>query len=77
MTNKEAVLEVLREHSCLTGVEIKGFAHRMFGVDFSVNTASGVLRPYVANGMAGKSPDPRTGKMAYWLTSYGKEQLFK
>lgn len=77
MTNKEAVIEVLKVHPCLTGNEIKGFAHRMFGIDFSTNTASGILRPYVAKGFVGKSLDPKTGKMAYWLTNYGKEQLSK
>ena len=76
MTNKEAVIGVLKEHSCLTGFQIKGFAHRMFGVDITPQTASGVLRPLVAAGYAGKSTDPVSGKMAYWLTDYGKEKLF-
>jgi len=75
MTNKEAVIGVLKEHSCLTSFQIKGFAHRMFGVDITPQTASGVLRSYVASGMAGKSPDPASGKMVYWLTDYGREKL--
>lgn len=77
MTNKEAVIEVLKKHSCLTGTQIKGFAHRMFGIEITPQTAAGVLRAYVAKGMVGKSPDPTSGKMAYWLTDYGKEQLSK
>ena len=77
MTNKEAVIGVLKERDCVTGVQIKGFAHRMFGVDITPQTASGVLRAYVAKGMVGKSPDPNSGKMVYWLTDYGKEQLSK
>ena len=75
MTNEEAVIGVLKAHSCLNSFEIKGFAHRMFGVDFSPQTASGVLRKYVKNGMAAKSPDPLSGKMVYWLTDYGKERI--
>ena len=75
MTNKEAVIGVLKEYSCLNGSQIKGFAHRMFDVDITPQTAAGVLRPLIAAGMASKSPDPNSGKMVYWLTDYGKEQL--
>jgi len=75
MTNKEAVIGVLKEYSCLTSSQIKGFAHRMFNVDLSPQSATAILRPLIAAGMATKSPDPSSGKMVYWLTDYGKEKL--
>ena len=75
MTNKEAVLGVLKQYSCLNSTQIKGFAHRMFNVDFTPQTAVGILRPFIEKGMVSKSPDPNTGKMVYWLTEYGKEKL--
>ena len=77
MTNEEAVIGVLKEYSCLTSSQIQGFAYRMFNVHMSPNSASGIVRPYINKGMIGKSPDPNSGKMVYWLTDYGKEYLFK
>ena len=77
MTKKEMVINVLREHSCLNGFEIKGFVYRMYGATISPQAAAGVMRPLVEAGYAGKSPSPVNGKMVYWLTDYGKEQLFK
>ena len=77
MTNKEAVLGVLKEYSCLTSSQIQGFANRMFNVHMSPNSASGIIRPYINQGIIAKSPDPNSGKMVYWLTDYGKEQLNK
>lgn len=77
MTNKEMVISVLNDHSCQTGFQIKGAVYRKFGATISPQTAAGVMRPLVAAGYAGKSPDPTSGKMVYWLTDYGKGQLFK
>lgn len=74
MTNEEAVIGVLKAHSCLNGFEIKGFAYRMFNVVLSPQSASGILRKYVNSGLAAKSKAPN-GKMVYWLTDYGKEKL--
>lgn len=77
MTNKEMVISVLNDHGCQNGFQIKGMVYRKFGVSISPQTAAGVMRPLVAAGYAGKSPSPVDGKMVYWLTDYGKEQLFK
>ena len=77
MTNKEMVISVLNDHGCQNGFQIKGAVYRKFGVSISSQTAAGVMRPLVAAGYAGKSPNPADGKMVYWLTDYGKEQLFK
>lgn len=75
MTNKEAIIKVLRVHPCLTCTEIKNFAFRMFNVSMSPQSVAGSLRPMVDRGMVGKSPDPNSGRMAYWLTTFGSENL--
>ena len=77
MTNKEMVISVLNDHGCQTSFQIKGSIYRKFNVSVSPQMASGVMRPLIAAGLAAKSPDPMSGKMVYWLTDYGKEQLFK
>lgn len=75
MTNKEMVISVLNDHGCQTSYQIKGSIFRKFGVIVSPQMASGVMRPLINKGLAAKSPDPMSGKMVYWLTEYGKEQL--
>ena len=75
MTNKEAVIKVLKVHPCLTSSEIKNFALKMYNVSMSPQSAAGVLRPLVDRGLVGKSPDPNSGRMVYWFTSFGKEQF--
>lgn len=75
MTNKEMVISVLMDHGCQTGFQIKGSVYRKFGASISPQTASGVMRPLIDKGLAAKSPDPLSGKMVYWLTDFGKEQL--
>ena len=77
MTNKEMILSVLKDGTCASGFQIKGLVYRKYGAEISPQAAAGVMRPLVAQGMAGKSPDPYSGKMVYWLTDYGKEHLFK
>jgi len=76
MTNREIVIEVLKNYSCLTSFQIKGFARRMLNEDITPQSASGVLRTLCAYGYAGRSPDTN-GKMVYWLTDYGKKVLLK
>ena len=77
MTNKEMILNVMKGGICATGFQIKGLVYREYGAEISPQSAAGVMRPLVAQGMAAKSPDPISGKMVYWLTDYGKEHLFK
>ena len=77
MTNKEMVIDILKDHGCQTGFQIKGSVYRKYGVSISPQAAAGIMRPLLAAGYAGKSPDPTSGKMVYWLSDYGKEQLFK
>lgn len=76
MTNKEMIINVLNNCGCQTTFQIKGAIFRKFGVSISPQSAAGVLRPLVDMGFAAKSPDA-SGKMVYWLTSYGKDKLFK
>ena len=74
MTNKEMVIGVLKDHDCLTGFQIKGFVYRKYNAVITPQTATGVLRPLIAEGLATRSPGP-DGKMVYWLTDYGKETI--
>ena len=74
MTNKEAIVNVLNEHPCLNGNEIKGFVKRKYNIDISPQSAAGTLRPLIAAGMAAKSDSP-SGKVVYWITNYGKEKM--
>ena len=75
MTKVEMITEILREHPCLTSFEIKGFVFRKYGETISPQSASGTLRPLVAQGKVGKSN--ATGKMVYWLTEFGEATLIK
>ena len=75
MTNKEAVIGVLKEYSCLSGSEIKFFAKRMFNVDISLSTPAVVARNLFAQGYLCRQVHPVSGKMVYWLTEKGKEAL--
>lgn len=72
MDTREMALEILKNHPCLTGYEIKGFIHREFNKDVSPQSITGLLRPLVSRGVIGKAPGPN-GKMAYWITDFGKE----
>ena len=75
MTNKEIIITILKKYPCLTGSQIHNFAKRLFNIDITPQSAAGVLRPLVDRGLVGKSPDPNTGRMVYWFTSFGKEQF--
>lgn len=75
MTKIEMIVNVLHEHPCLNSFEIKGFVYRKYGENISPQSASGTLRPLVAQGKVGKSN--ATGKMVYWLTEYGEAALIK
>lgn len=76
MTTKEMVIKVLNKYSCLNGNQIKVAVYNEFDEVISAQSAAGVLRPLVARGLAGKSADA-SGKMTYWLTDFGKQELVK
>ena len=75
MTNKEMIVKVLNEHSCLNSNEIKGFIHRWYNIDLTPQSISGTLRPLVSRGLVGKSN--AAGKTVYWLSDFGKKELCK
>lgn len=76
MTNKEMIIDILKDHSCLTAQEIKGFINRKYNIIISNQSISGVLRPVIAAGHVEKGISPYNNKSVYWLTSFGKE-VFK
>lgn len=67
MTNKEAVIAVLTEHSCLTAMEVRQFAKRMCGYDITPQAVAGAMRPLIATGQASSDKHPANGKTVYWL----------
>lgn len=76
MTNKEMIIDILKDHSCLTAQEIKGFINRKYNIIISNQSISGTLRPVIAVGHVEKGISPYNNKSVYWLTSFGKE-VFK
>jgi len=75
MTNKEIVLGVIKKHPCVTGAQIHNYALRMFKENITPQAAASIMRSYEAKGLAAGSRHPMTGKMVYWLTDHGKEEL--
>ena len=45
MTNKEVVIHVLKEHSCLTAMEVRQFAKRLCGYDITPQAVAGTMKP--------------------------------
>lgn len=76
MTTKEMVIKVLNKYSCLNSNQIKVSVYNEFGEVISAQSAAGILRPLIARGLAAKSTDA-SGKMTYWLTAFGKQELIK
>ena len=66
MDKRELITKVLSAHSCLTAMEIKGFAYRMFNEEISPNSASGQLRTMIREGKAASSKN-LNNKTVYWL----------
>lgn len=77
MTNKEMIIDILKDYSCVTSFQIKGFIYRRFGVSITPQAVAGTLRPLIGQGFVGKSVDPNSGKMAYWFTDFGRKELVK
>lgn len=50
MTNKEMVMDILSERSCLTGIQIHDYAYQKFGQSISPQAVAGVLRPLANKG---------------------------
>lgn len=67
MTNKELVIAVLKEHSCLTANEVRQFAIKYFNTPITPQAVSGIMRPLIAAGIAASDKHPSNGKTVYWL----------
>ena len=76
MTKQNMILNMLMEYSCSTSEQISFLVRRAYDEKISKQSISGILRPYVARGIVGKSPNG-AGKTVYWVTKYGEEIIKK
>lgn len=67
MTNKDVILQVLSAHSCLTAMEMRQFAKRLYNYDITPQAVAGAMRPLIAAGLAASGNRPDNGKTVYWL----------
>lgn len=67
MTNKDVIIKVLNEHSCLTAMEMRQFAKRLYNYDITPQAVAGAMRPLIAAGLAASGNRPDNGKTVYWL----------
>jgi hypothetical protein len=67
MTNKDMVIKVLSNHSCLTAMEMRQFAKRLYNYDITPQAVAGAMRPLIAAGLAASGNRPDNGKTVYWL----------
>ena len=62
MTNKDVIIKVLNEHSCLTAMEVRQFAKRLYNYDITPQAVAGAMRPLIAAGLAASDVRPDNGK---------------
>lgn len=67
MTNKDVVIKVLSNHSCLTAMEVRQFAKRLCDYDITPQAVAGAMKPLIAAGLAASDKHPSNGKTVYWL----------
>ena len=67
MTNKDVVIKVLNEHPCLTAMEVRQFAKRLFDYDITPQAVAGAMKPLIAAGLAASDKHPSNGKTVYWI----------
>lgn len=67
MTNKDVVIKVLSNHSCLTAMEMRQFAKHLYNYDITPQAVAGAMRPLIAAGLAASGNRPDNGKTVYWL----------
>jgi predicted transcriptional regulator len=73
-TNKEMVVDVLRDFGAMTSSQIAVQVNLRHKVVLTPSQVAGALRPLIMNGHAANSKDERN-KMRYWITDFGKEEL--
>lgn len=76
MTNKELVVDVLNTYGAMTSRQIAVQINKVHGVVLTPAQVAGAMRPLTAKGMTANSKDAHN-KSVYWLTDYGKQELFK
>lgn len=67
MTNKDVIIKVLNEYPCLTAMEVRQFAKRLYNYDITSQAVAGAMRPLIAAGLAASGNRPDNGKTVYWL----------
>lgn len=67
MTNKDVIIKILNEHPCLTAMEVRQFAKRLYNYDITPQAVAGAMRPLIAAGLAASDKHPSNGKTVYWL----------
>ena len=67
MTNRDVVIKVLNEHSCLTAMEVRQFAKRLCDYDITPQAVAGTMKPLIAAGLAASDKHPSNGKTVYWI----------
>ena len=67
MTNKDVVIKVLSNHSCLTAMEVRQFAKRLCDYDITPQAVAGAMKPLITAGLAASDKHPSNGKTVYWL----------
>lgn len=68
MEKKEMVIKILKESGTLTAKQISAFAKRKYDFDITPQSASGVMRGLIGQGLAAKSKDD-SNQTRYWLNS--------
>lgn len=68
------VRKALLSHGCQTSRQLKTYANRMYGEDYSGSSIGAALRKLVQKGMAAHSENER-GEKVYWLTEFGREAV--
>ena len=76
MTNKEMVADVMNTYGPMTSRQIAVQVNKVHGVVLTPAQVAGAIRPMTAKGMTTNSKDAHN-KSVYWLTDYGKQELFK
>lgn len=76
MTNKDMIVDVLNIYGAMTSHQIAVQVNKVHNVVLTPAQVAGAMRPLVAKSYAANSKDAKN-KTVYWLTDFGKQELFK
>ena len=68
------VRKALSTHGCQTSNQLKTYANRVYGEDYSGGSIGAALRKLVQKGYAASSENEK-GQKVYWLTEYGIAEI--